>query len=127
MLQVSRFFHSVFRLLRFDEFLLERIFKPSGMKETYFSVPEEKQSRVAAMYKPNGEGGLDQMPGRTSTRNQTCFSGGGGLSSTISDYALFACMMLNGCELDGIRLIYRGDDVQISSPPLSNERGGLRG
>ena len=91
----------------FDEFLLERVFKPLGMKDTYFYVPEEKLSRVASLYEPNSNGGLDKVPDRISSRSQTYFSGGGGLSSTISDYARFAQMMLNGGELDGIRLLSR--------------------
>jgi CubicO group peptidase (beta-lactamase class C family) len=33
------------------------------------------------------------------------FSGGGGLVSTVSDYSRFAQMMLNGGELDGVRLL----------------------
>ena len=33
------------------------------------------------------------------------FSGGGGLCSTISDYARFSQMLLNGGELDGVRLL----------------------
>ncbi|HUT63384.1 MAG TPA: serine hydrolase domain-containing protein, partial [Anaerolineae bacterium] len=91
----------------FDEFLLERVFKPLGMKDTYFYVPEEKLSRVASLYEPNSNGGLDKVPDRILLRSQTYFSGGGGLSSTISDYAQFAQMMLNGGELDGIRLLSR--------------------
>ena len=35
------------------------------------------------------------------------FSGGGGLSSTISDYAIFLQMLLNGGEYNGVRLLSR--------------------
>ena len=38
---------------------------------------------------------------------QTYFSGGAGLVSTASDYARFTQMMLNGGELDGVRLLSR--------------------
>ena len=38
---------------------------------------------------------------------QTYFSGGAGLVSTASDYVRFAQMMLNGGELDGVRLLSR--------------------
>jgi CubicO group peptidase (beta-lactamase class C family) len=35
------------------------------------------------------------------------YSGGGGLSSTIHDYAIFLQMLLNGGEYNGVRLIAR--------------------
>ena len=34
-----------------------------------------------------------------------CFSGGGGLVSTAADYYRFCQMLLNGGELDGVRLL----------------------
>jgi CubicO group peptidase (beta-lactamase class C family) len=37
----------------------------------------------------------------------TMFSGGGGLSSTIMDYAIFLQMMLNGGEYNGVRILSR--------------------
>jgi len=39
--------------------------------------------------------------------SQTYFSGGAGLVSTAPDYVKFAQMMLNGGELDGVRIISR--------------------
>jgi CubicO group peptidase (beta-lactamase class C family) len=35
------------------------------------------------------------------------FSGGGGLSTTIYDYAVFLQMLLNGGEYNGVRLLAR--------------------
>ena len=35
----------------------------------------------------------------------TCFSGGGGLVSTAADYYRFCQMLLNGGELNGVRLL----------------------
>jgi CubicO group peptidase (beta-lactamase class C family) len=34
-----------------DQFVRERIFQPLGMRDTYYNVPREKVSRVAAVYR----------------------------------------------------------------------------
>jgi len=47
------------------------------------------------------------MPGDSTgfLRKPSFLSGGGGLTSTASDYVRFAQMLLNGGELDGVRLL----------------------
>jgi CubicO group peptidase (beta-lactamase class C family) len=85
------------------EFLQERILQPLGMKETAFWVPEAKWHRIA-------QAGPDPDTGKPQalldvTRPRAFESGGGGLTSTASDYIRFAQMMLNGGELEGVRLI----------------------
>jgi CubicO group peptidase (beta-lactamase class C family) len=91
-----------------DEFFEERIFKPLGMVDTGFYVPEEKLDRFAQMYSPTEEGGLEParaMLSRNFVQKPGLFSGGGGLVSTAHDYMRFCQMMLNGGELDGVRLL----------------------
>ena len=46
------------------------------------------------------------------------FSGGGGLVSTIDDYARFCQMLLNGGELDGTRILQPGTAHLIMSNQL---------
>src|ERR1700675_2235799 len=46
-----------------DQFFEERIFKPLGMKDTAFFVPEEKWSRLATLYSPKKGGGIDRFVG----------------------------------------------------------------
>ena len=90
----------------FAEFLEERIFEPLGMVDTAFYVPEAKLDRVAGIYRDGEDGGLaktDMGPTRTSMPAGP--SGGGGLWGTADDYLRFAQMMLNGGELDGVRLL----------------------
>src|SRR4029077_15330979 len=41
-----------------DQFFEERIFRPLGMKDTAFYVPEEKWSRLAKLYSPKPGGGI---------------------------------------------------------------------
>jgi CubicO group peptidase (beta-lactamase class C family) len=96
---------------RFDVFLDERLFEPLGMKDTGFYVPAEKMSRIAALYKADETGAIgpvvdEKYWGRFS-KLPKFLSGGGGLVSTASDYMRFCQMMLNGGELDGVRLLGR--------------------
>jgi len=91
-----------------DDFFRERIFAPLGMDDTGFHVPAGKHDRFTRMYRisrrglqPAGDPGDDAF-----TRRATWFSGGGGLTSTATDYLRFAQMLLGEGELDGVRLLH---------------------
>jgi CubicO group peptidase (beta-lactamase class C family) len=93
-----------------DVFLKEKILKPLGMEDTDFYVPEEKLDRFAAMYGPSEDGGIElrDAPATSQhTKPPRFLSGGSGLVSTAADYLRFCQMLLNGGELDGIRLLGR--------------------
>jgi CubicO group peptidase (beta-lactamase class C family) len=93
-----------------DQFFQDRIFKPLGMKDTGFSVPEDKWARLATLYNPKRTGGIGRspMPHQESYKKKPVFfSGGMGLTSTMDDYAHFYQMLLNGGEYDGVRLLSR--------------------
>jgi len=93
------------------DFMRDNIFKPLGMKDAAFFVPEDKRGRFSAVYTtgPNGELQLvGAGPSGRSTEyasQPTMPSGGGGMVSTAEDYYRFAQMMLNGGELDGKRIL----------------------
>jgi CubicO group peptidase (beta-lactamase class C family) len=88
------------------DFFRERIFEPLGMKDTAFSVPAEKHSRLATIYRANASGVLEPQPHDPNiTRVPGFASGGGGLWSTAGDYVRFAQMLANGGELSGVRLL----------------------
>lgn len=92
----------------FDEFLRKRIFEPLNMQDTYFTIPQGKYSRMAALYTTGSDGKLLPATGYVQyPKMQTYFSGGAGLVSTASDYSRFAQMMLNMGELDGHRILSR--------------------
>jgi len=94
----------------FDQFLQERIFGPLEMVDTSFAVPAEKMDRFAQMYTPDPATKIKPAPAfysRNFVGKPTFFSGGGGLVSTASDYFRFCQMMLNGGELDGVRILSR--------------------
>ena len=99
----------------FEVFLKERIFDPLGMVDTAFYVPQEKVSRFCACYAIGALGSkitsaqaptLQDDPRISPYLNPPTFvSGGGGLVSTATDYMRFARMLLQGGELDGVRLL----------------------
>jgi len=93
----------------FEDFLQEHIFAPLGMPDTAFWVPPEKAHRLALIYTPAAGGGLEvvQPFGDVTTQPTRKPFGGGGLVSTAGDYFRFGQMLLNGGELDGVRLLGR--------------------
>jgi len=71
-------------------------------------VPADKAHRFAACYSADGKGGKELQDDPTTSSFLSppeLFSGGGGLCSTAADYLTFCRALLNGGELDGVRLI----------------------
>jgi CubicO group peptidase (beta-lactamase class C family) len=94
----------------FERFLEDAIFKPLGMPDTAFFVPQEKLDRFAAIYGPGDGGGLKRVEAPLANlyaKPPSIPLGGGGLVGTAPDYMRFLQMMLNGGELDGVRLLGR--------------------
>ena len=87
-----------------DQFLDARLFKPLGMIDTSFYVPEAKLSRLVDPPADNWIGPPDSVLGDV-TKPTKLFSGGGGLVSTAADYLRFCQMLLNGGEFDGVRIL----------------------
>lgn len=105
-----------------QDFLHERLFAPLGMHDTGFAVPSTKQAQIATIYgHPDIAthtfsqifaawlAGFNERIDVTQTypsNNTTTFARGGhGLFSTIGDYLRFAQMLLNGGQLDGVRIL----------------------
>ena len=87
------------------EFLRERIFEPLQMHDTHYIVPADKVNRVAAVYSPSGPDQTIELMRAPEYRETTYFGGVAGLSSTVTDYWRFGQMILNGGELEGVRLL----------------------
>jgi CubicO group peptidase (beta-lactamase class C family) len=113
-----------------DEFLQSRILGPLNMDDTHFYLPDSKRDRLSVVYSSTATGSIERAPnpGRMVGQGayvegpRKSFSGGAGLLSTANDYARFLQMMLNGGELDGVRILspstvelmtvdHQGDDV----------------
>ena len=89
--------------LPLDKFIAERITGPLRMHDTGFEAPAAHASRGA---RPQREGPKNVVPNiALVTDRQTFKSGGGGMVSTAADYARFCQFLLNGGELDGVRLV----------------------
>ena len=116
---------------RLSDFMDERLFKPLDMKDTGFSVPREKQSRLAEPLPIDASSGKpNKLWDVTAVPNND--SGGGGGVSTATDYLRFAQMMANGGQLDGKRYLSRttvelmttdhlGTRIQALSPMTPGE------
>jgi CubicO group peptidase (beta-lactamase class C family) len=112
-----------------DQFFEERIFRPLGMKDTAFFVPEEKWSRLATLYSPKKGGGVQRFQGPPQDRYKTkpaLLLGGAGLVSTMDDYTCFVMMLLNEGQLDGVRILGRKTVELMRADHLGNlNRGAL--
>jgi len=88
----------------YEEFLAERLFQPLGMKDTYFFLPPEKQSRLPAMYTLDATGKLARAawPSPASVKVP---APEGGAMTTASDMARFYQMLLNKGTLNGKRIL----------------------
>jgi CubicO group peptidase (beta-lactamase class C family) len=94
----------------FEEFLEKNIFKPLGMVDTAFYVPKEKLNRFAEFYSYDKDGKLQAVGVKEGLNHDfaakpALSSGGGGLVSTATDYMRFCQMLLNGGQLDGVRIL----------------------
>ncbi|MBV9578291.1 MAG: beta-lactamase family protein, partial [Chloroflexi bacterium] len=93
--------------LSLERYFRERIFEPLGMRDTCFYLPDDKVSRLVAVYQKTDHGlvELERAFANPADRDGVYFSGAGGLAGTAEDYLRFGQMLLNGGELDGERLL----------------------
>ncbi|HEX6050075.1 MAG TPA: serine hydrolase domain-containing protein, partial [Gemmatimonadaceae bacterium] len=89
-----------------DHFLHDRVFEPLGMNDTFFEPADSVTYRVAPteIAPPRG------YPIRGEVHDENAYTLGGvaghaGLFSTAADLSIFAQMMLNGGEYNGVRIV----------------------
>jgi CubicO group peptidase (beta-lactamase class C family) len=94
-----------------DQFLRERITRPLRMNDTHFFVPVAQRQRLVTLYASDADNRAIRAPegargqGHYVDGPRRSFAGGAGLVSTARDYGRFLQMLLNGGELDGIRVL----------------------
>ena len=106
-----------------DAFIRERIARPLGLESWTFRVPPMLRERVVTVTAPAGQGGGFRLVGSPDpvpypatqgvalldperAFSATAYpSGGAGMVGTVGDYARFLQMLLNGGELDGVRIL----------------------
>jgi CubicO group peptidase (beta-lactamase class C family) len=121
--------------LSLDEFLRRRILQPLKMNDTHFYLPPEKRNRLTTVYSSKDDGTITRAPDGGGMAHQgnyvdgprKAFGGGAGLLSTATDYARFLQMLLNGGELDGVRLLSPASVKLMTSDHVSNYLGADRG
>jgi CubicO group peptidase (beta-lactamase class C family) len=90
-----------------DRYLQRAVFEPLEMTDTGFAVPREKRARFTSCH-TLAEGKLAVVdPAASSPFNDgfEFLSGGGGLVSTVRDYANFCQMLVDGGQFKGRRLL----------------------
>ncbi|MGV3628522.1 MAG: serine hydrolase domain-containing protein [Betaproteobacteria bacterium] len=102
------------------KYLDEKLFRPLQMRDTAFTVPAGRVARYAKAL------ALDPVTNQPQTlRDGTTphkFDCGGGCAvSTAADYLRFAQMLLNGGELDGVRVLSRKSVEYMTSDHLGPE------
>ncbi|MET0635453.1 MAG: serine hydrolase domain-containing protein [Chitinophagaceae bacterium] len=112
----------------FDEFLRKKIFLPLGMKDTYFYLPENKYNRLVRLNTEDSLGHVIPHPdsiylngyvfANYPASKGTYYSGGGGLSSTAYDYAIFMQMLLNEGQYNGVRILKPATTKMMSTDQL---------
>jgi CubicO group peptidase (beta-lactamase class C family) len=85
-------------------FLTERILAPLQMAETAFHAGPENAGRVAEPF-PTDPWTGEKVQLYNVLEKPVMESGGGGLVSTMMDYARFCQMLLNGGKLNDVRII----------------------
>ena len=93
---------------RLMDFFEEKIFLPLGMEDTFFEFPSEKMDRSVMMTaRVKGELVKSELyqPVPAERGSMGFYGGGGGLYSTVNDYARVMRALLNGGSLDGQRVL----------------------
>jgi methyl acetate hydrolase len=104
---------------RIDAYLETQIFVPLGMRDTAYTVPAEKYSRVVTVHQKANKA-------ITETQNPTpipaTIRGDGGLFSTAADYSRFVQMILNRGQLGGVRILKESTVAEMSK----NQTGSVK-
>ena len=96
-----------------DQYMKQAVFDPLDMKDTYFYLPAEKVARLVTLYANDSINGKLHTSENISNQTfpyagaRTYFSGGAGVVGTISDYANFCQMLLEGGNYNGKQVLGR--------------------
>jgi uncharacterized protein YbbC (DUF1343 family)/CubicO group peptidase (beta-lactamase class C family) len=112
-----------------NEYVRDNIFLPIGMKESMFQPPASLLPRIAPTERnpPKTAAPLRGVVHDPTARNMGGVAGHAGLFSTADDLARFAQMMLNGGELDGVRLFSPLTVAKFTEPQSPPDQTILRG
>ena len=104
---------------RIDAYIEKHIAGPLGMRDTTYTVPADKYSRVVTVHQKANNA-------ITETQNPTpipaTIRGDGGLFSTASDYSRFVQMILNRGQLGGVRILKESTVAEMAK----NQTGSVK-
>jgi CubicO group peptidase (beta-lactamase class C family) len=95
----------VFSGMPYAEYLQRTIFTPLGMRDTVFGVPARLKARFPMVYSARPDGTLAPDTADAYARYTDHHFATLSLSGSAPDYLRFAQMLLNGGELDGVRIL----------------------
>ncbi|MBM85333.1 MAG: 1,4-butanediol diacrylate esterase [Rhodospirillaceae bacterium] len=108
--------------LNLGEYMRRNIFAPIGMSSTGFKLDDAMRARRATIHQREDHGGLTPLPEFEFVQEPDYEAGGGGLYSTVRDYAAFTRMILNEGESPGGRILEAGTVETMSA----NQMGDCR-
>ena len=116
----------------YDVTLKERLLDPLGMKDTQYTLRTDQHERISALYERHPDGSFSRVPDEVSLafniEDRPLKPGGWGLTSTLDDYMRFARMLIDGGELDGVRIL-KPETVRLMAtdalPPELGDRWWL--
>ena len=89
---------------RLTDYFRAHIFTPLKMPDTHYNIPADKHARLVALHRHRPDGSMVKDANQPPTTLPVII-GGGGLTSTASDYIRFVRMILNDGALDGVRIV----------------------
>jgi CubicO group peptidase (beta-lactamase class C family) len=104
-----------------QRFVTERIAAPLQLGDTGFVLGEHSLGRLALPHNDPVSGTQGVLFAYDPARPPKWFSGGSGLLSTAANYARFCQMLLDGGELDGVRLLSRKSVELMTSDHLPKD------
>ncbi|MBC5781422.1 beta-lactamase family protein [Ramlibacter sp. USB13] len=125
---------------KLDDYFRAHVFAPLGMRDTFFAIPPEKQERLAALYIGSLQEPLrpglrraDNLPYEGAWLRPMAFlGGGGGLVTSLGDYAALVRALLQGgapllrpetMELVTRNQLPEGMWIQFPGLPVQQGRG----
>ena len=112
-----------------DKYCSENIFKPLGMKHTFFKPDASLKSSIAPTQYRHGRKG-EILCGEVhdpAARRMGGVAGHAGLFSTADDLSLFARMLLDGGKINGVRILKSSTIEMMTSPQSPPDKTPLRG
>jgi CubicO group peptidase (beta-lactamase class C family) len=88
-----------------ETYFRDNILQPLGMTRTFFNVPNELVSEISTFGQLNGDHFVADTVSQYKDLHLKTFSGGGGLFSTLKDYAQFIRCILNDGTLNNHQII----------------------